>query len=478
MPAVLNAPPAPHANATTITRRPALTAVARAVCATTLVAIALLQGGAQRGGARGVDDADRARVGPRTAGVAAGSLDVAGRVVRVALDVGAARADVGATGEWRLYDADGRAVLARARGGEAWTVEREGALLRAVGPSGQASAWRAGPLVARPVGMGALLTHGGKRWRGELRLHAAQGGRGVTVVNALPIEEYLRGVVPLELAAFSPQESAALEAQAVAARSYTYSRLAEFLPRGAAEAQARRPWDVRATVADQVYGGANAERPASDRAVRATEGLVLRFGGAVVSAPYYSTCGGATAASRDAFRAEGEPHLRSVSDRIPGTDRHYCDGAPRFRWSREWDGDALQGVMERYLRRYASGDAARAAGAPVGVVRALAIQERTETGRVAALAVSTDGGRFVLRGNDVRYVLRTVGGEILPSTYFSVEAGADGDGRVARLTIRGNGNGHGVGMCQWGAIGRARAGQDFRSILRTYYPGTTVEGAE
>jgi stage II sporulation protein D len=285
-------------------------------------------------------------------------------------------------------------------------------------------------------------------------------------------------VVPLELAAFGAAERAALEAQSVAARSYTFSRLAEYLPRAAAEAQSRRPWDLRATVADQVYGGADAERPASDRAVRATEGLVLRFGGSIVSAPYSSTCGGSTVASRDAFRSDGEPFLQSVSDRIPGTDRHYCDGAPRFRWTREWEGDALHGVLERYLRRYASGDAARAAGAPVGAVRAVAIQERTEAGRVAALAVSTDGGRFVLRGNDVRYALRTVGGEILPSTYFSVEAGGDGDGRVSRLTIRGNGNGHGVGMCQWGAIGRARAGQSFREILRTYYPGTTVEPAE
>ena len=235
---------------------------------------------------------------------------------------------------------------------------------------------------------------------------------------------------------------------------------------------------MRATVADQVYGGVDAERPASDRAIRATEGLVLRYGGAVVSAPYYSACGGATAASVEAFGPSQEPYLRSVSDRIPGTDRHYCDAAPRHRWTREWDADGLQVVLERYLRRYASGEAARAAGAPVGIVRALQVQGHSESGRVAALAVATDGGRYVVRSNDIRYVLRSVGGEILPSTYFSVDAAVDGDGRVSRLTLRGNGNGHGVGMCQWGAIGRARAGQDFRTILRTYYPGTSVEPAE
>ncbi|MDF1503097.1 SpoIID/LytB domain-containing protein [Roseisolibacter sp. H3M3-2] len=428
--------------------------------ATLVLAATLLPGGA-RPAAAGAVPADAAR-------------DDGGRLVRIALAVGVDAPRVAATGAWRLADAAGRPV-ARAADGEGWTIERSGTRLRAVGPDGP-TAWRDGMLVAQPIGLGAFLTYGPRRYRGELRLHAAEGG--VTVVNALPVEEYLRGVVPLELNAFAPAEAAALEAQAVAARSYTYSRLPEFLPRAQAEARASHPFDLRATVADQVYGGADAERPASDRAVRATSGLVLRFGGMVVSAPYYSACGGSTAASGEAFGGEGQEYLRPVSDRIPGTDRHWCDPAPRFRWTRSWEGDDLQGVMERYLRRYASGDAARAAGAPVGTVRGLVVQGHSASGRVASLAVSTDGGRYVVRSNEIRYVLRSVGGEILPSTYFSVDAAVDADGRVSRLTLRGNGNGHGVGMCQWGAIGRARAGHDFRSILRTYYPGTTVEFAE
>ena len=80
----------------------------------------------------------------------------------------------------------------------------------------------------------------------------------------------------------------------------------------------------------------------------------------------------------------------------------------------------------------------------------------------------------MLRGNDIRYVLRSPDGEILNSTYFSVETAIDRDGSIGRLTLRGSGYGHGVGMCQWGAIGRARAGHDFLSILGAYYPGTTV----
>jgi stage II sporulation protein D len=134
----------------------------------------------------------------------------------------------------------------------------------------------------------------------------------------------------------------------------------------------------------------------------------------------------------------------------------------------------LDATLARYLRQYAVRDGAQAAG-PVGAVRGLEVLARTPSGRNGAVAVRTDAGRFVLRGNGIRFALRARGGDILPSTYFSAAAESDGAGRVTRLVLRGGGNGHGVGMCQWGAVGRARAGQDFRTILRTYYPGTAVE---
>ncbi|MFI5310224.1 MAG: hypothetical protein ACHQQ3_03255, partial [Gemmatimonadales bacterium] len=107
-------------------------------------------------------------------------------------------------------------------------------------------------------------------------------------------------------------------------------------------------------------------------------------------------------------------------------------------------------------------------------VRGVLVESRTPSGRVGRLAITTDAGRYELRGNDIRYVLRPSGGEILNSTYFTVETEARRDGSLARLIVRGNGYGHGIGMCQWGAIGRARAGQTARTILAAYYPGTTV----
>ncbi|MFI5312292.1 MAG: SpoIID/LytB domain-containing protein, partial [Gemmatimonadales bacterium] len=290
---------------------------------------------------------------------------------------------------------------------------------------------------------------------------------GLVIVNVLPVESYLRGVVPLEIGITrGANEQAAVEAQAVAARSYSYVRLA--VADGSASRNAS--YDVVAGVLDQVYGGVDAERPFSDQAVAATAGLVLQYGGRVVNAPYSSSCGGETASPEEVWREGGEAYLRRVSDRIPGTaDRYYCDIAPRFAWTRSFSGDELDAAVRSYLRSFVSVPP----GGP-GRVRGVVVQSRTPSGRVGRLAISTDLGRYELRGNDIRYVLRAPGGEILNSTYFSVEPEARRDGSLARLIIHGNGYGHGIGMCQWGAIGRARAGQSARSILAAYYPGTNV----
>jgi stage II sporulation protein D len=200
---------------------------------------------------------------------------------------------------------------------------------------------------------------------------------------------------------------------------------------------------------------------------------VLQYAGRVVNAPYHSACGGSTAAAEEIWRTSSEPYLQRVSDQIPGTDRFYCDIAPRFRWTRTLDGATLRAALVKYLSTYT-----QTPGGYPGTPHDVEVDTRTPSGRVGTLKIATDRGNYVLRGNDVRYVLRAPGGEILNSTAFTVESTPDRDGSIARLVVRGTGYGHGVGMCQWGAIGRARAGQDYLTILRTYYPGTTVGALE
>ena len=392
------------------------------------------------------------RPAPRRGGISASD-----RTLRVAL-AAATATRISSAGEVQLYAADGDRLVARVPTGETWRVERVGTRVRGVGPDGLASVWQTGGIIARPAG-GALVALNGKHYRGDLLF--LPGDSGITIVNRVRMDDYLRGVVPLEIGTRDLRDSAAVQAQAVTARSYAYVHL------GASSGQ--RAYDVTASVNDQVYGGADVETAVSNAAVSATRGLVLQYGGRVVNAPYHSACGGSTAAADEIWRTSTEPYLQRVSDQIPGTNRFYCDIAPRFRWTRPLDGATLREALVRYLGTYT-----RTPGGYPGTPRDVQVDTRTPSGRVGTLKIATDRGNYVLRGNDIRYVLRPPGGEILNSTAFSVEIAEARDGSIARLTLRGTGYGHGVGMCQWGAIGRARAGQDFLTILRTYYPGTTV----
>ena len=312
------------------------------------------------------------------------------------------------------------------------------------------------PLVVRPEPNSPFVLWSGKRYRGELIISATDSG--LLVVNRLPMDDYLRGVVPLEIGNRTAAEFAAVQAQAVAARTYAYKHLNN-----------ARAFDMYSTVQDQVYGGVDAEKPQADSAIMTTRDIVVLYAGQPISTPYHSTCGGTTAAVTEVWYSQpDEPYLRPVSDKIPGSDRFYCDASPRFRWTASFDGPSLRAVMEKYLATYTN-----APKAGVGRITDIREEGRTPSGRVAALTVQTDSGSYRLRANDIRFVLRDPKGAILNSTFFNFTREIGG-GEVSSLNVNGRGYGHGIGMCQWGAIGRARAGQNFRTILETYYTGTTI----
>ena len=376
------------------------------------------------------------------------------RTVRVALLENQAQVRLTAAGGWELFAEDGRTAVALTKPGERWLLEREGAAIRAMREDSRPVTARERTVIARPADADGAIAVNGRRYRGDLAITATADG--LTVVNRVNMDDYLQGVVPLEIGTSAVADAAAVEAQAVSARSYAVTHLGS----------GGRLFDMRATVADQVYGGAGAESGVGNLAVRATTGLVLLYGGQVVNAPYFSTCGGSTAEPQDVWRTGAEPYLKRVSDQIPGSTHFYCEGAPKYRWTRVFSRDELRESINRYVRLLPGGGS-------VSAVRSVTVIDVTPAGRVGTLTVETDRRAVVLRGNDIRNALRLPSGEILYSTYFSVDA-VIGRGEVDLLTLRGGGNGHGVGMCQAGAIGRARAGQDFRTILRTYYPGTTV----
>jgi stage II sporulation protein D len=170
----------------------------------------------------------------------------------------------------------------------------------------------------------------------------------------------------------------------------------------------------------------------------------------------------------EVFRGADRPYLRSVPD-IDQTGTPYCSISPRFRWREEWTGEALRAILRRSLPDALGFPAVRVTG-----VRDVRVTNRTPSGRVGQLNIALDAEDVQVDGPKVRQVLRTTTGDILRSNTFTLTVSRSGP-RLTRLVADGGGNGHGVGFCQWGAVGRARVGQDYRQILAAYYPGTELE---
>jgi stage II sporulation protein D len=299
----------------------------------------------------------------------------------------------------------------------------------------------------------ALVVVEGQRYRGSLLLQ--RGSTGVTVVNRVPLEWYVQAVTAVELGFRAPADRQAVMAQAVAARTYALRY------RGRREALG---FDLYPTEADQVYSGVGVEKPEVNEAVRLTAGQVLTFRGEPIEALFHSTCGHSTEAAGEVFRNEGgTPYLRAVSDRSgSGRNDYYCSISPRYRWREEWDGAALNATLAQTLPA-----ALGATANNLGRVTAVRVTKTTPTGRVRELVVETTGGSFTVPGWRSREVLRPAADRQLYSSMFQLHEERRGSDLV-RLVAAGAGAGHGVGMCQWGAVGRSRAGQSYDRILAAY----------
>ena len=372
--------------------------------------------------------------------------------IRVALAVGAREVRIAGQGGVTVAAAGRPAFRLGSR--DEIRIVRDG---RAVRVSGGAGAGRYESLSFVTLDRSRFVIVNGKPYRGVVEVRAGSGG--VTAVNRLPLEAYLAGVVTAEMGRREPNERAALEAQAIVSRTYALFSRGKYDTDG---------YDLRSSTADQIYGGADAESEQGRGAVRATRGQVVTYRGDLIEAFFFSTCGYATASPEEVFRFGRErPYLRSVSDRRSGG--HYCDISPHYRWTVEWDGDDLRNILRRTIPRTLGIDAAS-----VDVIKQVRVHRTGPSGRVTELRIQVGGGEIPVFGPDVRGVLQRPGGRSIGSTALQLRTDRAG-GRVTRLVAQAAGLGHGVGLCQWGAIGRARAGQDAHTIVTTYFPGTRVE---
>lgn len=380
-------------------------------------------------------------------------------MIRVGLAVAAPSAAIAGAAGLSVSDPSG-ARLAEIPAGEQWRMTVAGVGVAVVGPGGGGSSPSEALEITSPDS-NSLVQVNGRPYRGTIT--ALRAGSGVTVVDRLPMEAYLAGVVSAEMGRRSAPEQEAVRAQAIVSRTYALRHLRRWDAQG---------FDLYASVADQAYGGAASETPEGRDAVVTTRGRILTYGGAPIDAFFYSTCGGRTADGTEVFRAADRPYLRSVAD-VADDGTPYCSISPRFRWHEEWTGDALRATLQRTLPVLAAATGAPP-GADVSEVRDVRITYRTRSGRVGELAIGLRGGDVLVQGPNVRQVLRPVSGELLRSSAFTLTVSGAGR-RVTRLAVDGAGAGHGVGFCQWGAVGRSRAGQDHQRILAAYYPGAVLE---
>ncbi len=284
---------------------------------------------------------------------------------------------------------------------------------------------------------GALIRVGADRYRGALILRL-DPGQTVTVVEEVPVEDYLEGVLPNEMDPDWPLE--ALKAQAVVARSFTYANMGKFRKDG---------FDLTSDTRSQMYRGVTAVNASVRRAVRETRGEVLGWHGELLRVYYHACCGGRTENAAEAWGGDPKatpPPLRGVKD-------PWCAPSPHMRWTAYFAWQDVMAAIEEHR-------------ALPGPLKALKIARRDVAGYVRAFVARSGKSDVEVKPSDLRGAL---GAGELKSL------------RISRLIVKkkglefvGAGSGHGVGLCQWGARVQAEKGRAYEQILRFYFPGADL----
>ncbi|MEN6371441.1 MAG: SpoIID/LytB domain-containing protein [Armatimonadota bacterium] len=270
-------------------------------------------------------------------------------------------------------------------------------------------------------------------YRGKIEV--SLGKRGISLVNIVDLEDYIRGVLPSEMpTSFSIE---ALKAQAVAARTYAW------MNRGKHK---KTNYDLCDSTDCQVYLGADGEKPSTSKAVTETEGLVLEHDGYLISAQYCSDCGGVT-------QDGGKPYLASVADSPEGGGVDYCEHDGHT-WTKSWTLQEFEKILSK-------------SHPDLKGITSVSVAQTDAKNRVDKIEIEAESGDVDIDGVSLRKLL---GNTVIKSTIFTVKVE---DGKVI---FDGRGFGHGIGLCQFGANGLAEAPNNytFEQILKHYYRGVEI----
>lgn len=310
-------------------------------------------------------------------------------------------------------------------------------------------------------------------YAGEMNLQPNAYGT-YTLVNLVPLETYLRGVVPNEIGANAPKAS--LEAQAILARTYVLRNLRRF---------AVDDYELCADTHCQVYYGLNGVAPNTDKAIAATRGMVLTYQNQLVDALYSSTTGGVTASFSDIWNGEDRPYLKPVVDaslniwdlskqnlsdennfqKFITLEKGFNESEwDLFRWRKETSIEDITKDLQKFLR------VKKSPYSKLKSIQAMSVVKRSASGRILDLAIKSDIGVFTLHKDEVRSAFAAP-----ISTLFYLQPLNKGKPELWGYAFVGGGFGHGVGLSQTGAQNLAKLGWSNQKILQFYYPGTQVK---
>jgi len=380
--------------------------------------------------------------------------------VRVLIADGASALSIRPSGPMVIEDASG-ARRALAQRGAALTARRAGAGVILTGRGVRVSGDRC-TLIPNGDGDGVTISFRGGWGRrgfypGGVRVSA--GATGLRVVEIVDLETYVAGVVASEMPSSFPLE--AMKAQAVAARTYALYHL------GAHEAEGA---DLCGNVHCQAYAGQVRQDSRAARATRETVGQVLAYNGLLVDALYSAACGGQAATAWEVRQGKLLPYFIGESDFDGGGDA-YCGWDYDVTWTRRYPRAEADKLVRANLARVLKDPGARP-----GRVTGMRVEADARTGRARWLKVSTTNGTYQVRGDAIRWLFGNgrPGPLGLRSTAFELAVKTEASGRPKAFVFTGRGHGHGIGLCQWGARGRAMAGETAHEMLSAYYPGASV----
>lgn len=395
--------------------------------------------------------------------------------------------------------------------------------------SGKGSVSAGGRALRLPVTLTSKspLAFNGRRYRGSFRVIGA--GSGITLVNVLDLEDYLRGVIKMEVDPNWHPE--AVKAQAIVSRTYAL--------RSITQNKGKNGYDLQDSVMSQVYRGINAEDKKADQAINATRGIVVRHGGGLAFTPFHSDSGGATA---DVSTVWGGtmPYLKGVGEPFPSS-------SPNAGWEARLSASQVENAL-------------RQAGADVGALKELKVGDKDSFGRANTLIAVGTRGTQTVKSHAFRMA---AGSTVIKSTAFSINSALQPGSSAAMplpvpastparggapakdvptsdtpmttaeerqltalteqgvfngeelmdmlmnpnkrkgyliralrtnkpagispssapaastatgggIVFRGKGWGHGVGLSQWGAKVLAEKGWDYKKIILHYFPGVTI----